>query len=148
MDPQGTGTLVCGYGQKYATGQRVTFPAIAGHRDANYTDCPGGRLYVQLPNVRKVVARTGQPKIYGFIVEDPAISPNGDGVSERATIGFTLSQLATWRLEITEQRRQAGAQPERRGHGRRDHVVRQGRRRQAAAGRPVLAAGRCDERRR
>jgi flagellar hook assembly protein FlgD len=100
VDPQGTGTLVCGYGQKYATGQRVTFPAIAGHRDANYTDCPGGRLYVQLPNVRKVVARTGQPKIYGFIVEDPAISPNGDGVSERATIGFTLSQLATWRLEI------------------------------------------------
>ena len=102
VDPQGTGTLVCGYGQKFATGQHVTFPAIAGHRDANYTDCPGGRLYVQLPNVRKVVARTGQPKIYGFIVEDPAISPNGDGVRDRATIGFTLSQTATWRLEIRD----------------------------------------------
>lgn len=102
VDPQGTGTLVCGYGQKYATGQRVKFPAIAGHRDANYTDCPGGRLYVQLPSIRKVVARTGQPKIYGFIVEDPAISPNGDGVRDRATIGFTLSQTATWRLEIRD----------------------------------------------
>ena len=33
VDPQGTGTLVCGYGQKFATGQRVTFPAIAGHRE-------------------------------------------------------------------------------------------------------------------
>jgi flagellar hook assembly protein FlgD len=100
VDPLGTGTLVCGYGQKFRTGQNVTFPAIAGHRDANYTDCPGGRLYSQLPNVRKVVARTGQPKIYGFIVQDPAISPNDDGVNERTTIGFTVSQTATWRLDI------------------------------------------------
>ena len=102
VDPQGTGTLVCGYGQKFATGRRVTFPAIAGHRDANFTDCPGGKLYAQLPNIRKVVARRGQPKIYGFIVEDPAISPNGDGVRDRATIGFTISQTATWRLDIRD----------------------------------------------
>ena len=100
VDPQGTATLVCGYGQKYATGQRVKFPAIAGHRDANYTDCPGGRLYAQLPNVRKVVARTGQPKIYGFIAGDPSISPNGDGVQDKVTIGFTVSQQATWKVEI------------------------------------------------
>jgi len=100
VDPMGTGTLVCGYGQKFGTGQHVTFPAIAGHRDANYTDCPGGKLYAQLPNIRRVVARTGQPKIYGFMVEDPAISPNGDGVQDSASIGFTVSQTAAWRLEI------------------------------------------------
>ena len=100
VDPLGTGTLVCGYGQKFRTGQRVTFPAIAGHRDANFTDCPGGRLFAQLPSVRKVAALRGQPKIYGFIAEDPAISPNGDGVRDRATIGFTVSQAAGWRLEI------------------------------------------------
>ena len=126
LDPQGTGTLVCGYGQKSATGQHVKFPAIAGHRDANFTDCPGGRLYAQLPNIRKVVARTGQPKIYGFIVEDPAISPDGDGVNDLSTIGFTLSQTATWRLEIRDAAGQSGAQPERRGQGRRDHVGRPG----------------------
>ena len=80
----------------------MTFPAIAGHRDANYTDCPGGRLYAQLPNVRKVVARTGQPKIYGFIVGDPSISPNGDGVRDETTIGFTISQTATWTVEIRD----------------------------------------------
>ncbi len=80
----------------------MTFPAIAGHRDANYTDCPGGKLYAQLPNIRKVVARTGQPKIYGFVVEDPAISPNGDKVQDSATIGFTVSQTATWSLEIRD----------------------------------------------
>ena len=62
MDPLGTGTLVCGYGEKYSTGQHVTFPAIAGHRDANYTDCPGNQLYAQLPDVRKVVAAPGSPR--------------------------------------------------------------------------------------
>ena len=101
VDPQGTGTLVCGYGQKSPVSMSRSRPSpdVGG---ANFTDCPGGRLYAQLPNVRKVVARTGQPKIYGFIVEDPAISPNGDGVSDRATIGFTLSETATWRLEIRD----------------------------------------------
>ena len=102
VDPQGTGTLVCGYGQKFATGQRVTFRAIAGHRDANYTDCPGGRLYAQLPNVRTVVARTGQPKIYGFAVGDQLFSPNGDGVRDKTTVGFTISQTATWTVEIRD----------------------------------------------
>ena len=102
IDPLGKGTLTCAYGQKYRTGQRVAFPAIAGHRDANYTDCPGNRLYAQLPEVRKVVARTGQPKIYGFIVGHPAISPNGDGVRDSTTIGFTVSQLATWTVEIRD----------------------------------------------
>ncbi|HEX5641672.1 MAG TPA: FlgD immunoglobulin-like domain containing protein [Thermoleophilia bacterium] len=102
IDPLGTGTLRCAYGQKYATGQRVTFPAIAGHRDANYTDCPGGRLYAQLPTVRRVVARTGQPKIYGFIVADPSISPNGDGVRDRTTVGFTVSQSASWTVTIRD----------------------------------------------
>ncbi len=102
VDPLGTGTLVCGYGEKYATGQHVTLPAIAGHRDANYTDCPGNRLYAQLPNVRKVVARTGQPKIYGLMPDDPAISPNGDGVNDEVTVGFTISQQATWTLEIRD----------------------------------------------
>ena len=102
VDPQGKGVLICGYGQKYGTGERVTFPAIAGHRDANYTDCPGGRLYAQLPNVRKVVANTGHPKIYGFIVGDPSISPDGDGVRDETTIGFTISQTATWTVEISD----------------------------------------------
>ncbi len=95
-------TLVCGYGQKYATGQQVRFPAIAGHRDANYTDCPGGRLYAQLPNIRKVVARTGQPKIYGFIAGAPAISPNGDGVRDRVTSGSPSRRPAAWTLEIRD----------------------------------------------
>ena len=102
IDPEGSATLVCGYGEKFRTGQKVQFPAIAGHRDANFTDCPGGQLYSRLPAVRRVVGRTGQPKIYGFVVEDPWISPDGDGVSDKASIAFTLSQKAQWKLTIKD----------------------------------------------
>ena len=146
VDPLGTGTLVCGYGEKYSTGQHVTFPAIAGHRDANYTDCPGNRLYAQLPNIRKVVARTGQPKIYGLMPDDSAISPNGDGVNDKMTIGFTISQEATWTLQIRDDGRATGASRRRRGHGDRGHMGRPGRQRQAPARRRVHAAGRRDQR--
>ena len=52
--------------------------------------------------MRKVVANTGHPKIYGFIVGDPSISPDGDGVRDETTIGFTISQTATWTVEIRD----------------------------------------------
>ena len=96
VDPKGRATLVCGYGEKYATGQSVTFPVIAGHRDANYTDCPGGKLYAQLPAIRKAVAAIGLPKIYGFDVTGVYFSPNGDGVRDKAEVGFTVSEAAGW----------------------------------------------------
>ena len=131
VDPLGTGTLICGYGQKFATGQHVTFPAIAGHRDANYTDCPGGKLYAQLPNIRKVVARTGQPKIYGFIVEDPGDQPQrrrGPGPRHHRVHRLPDGLLAP---RDPQRRRGAGASPHRRRHGGRDHLGRPGRRRRA-----------------
>jgi len=100
VDPQGRATLVCGYGQKYATGQSVAFPVIAGHRDANYTDCPGGKLYTQLPAIRKAVAAMGQPKIYGFNVAGAYFSPDGDGVRDKAEVDFTVSEAADWSIEF------------------------------------------------
>ncbi len=102
VDPLGTGTLTCGYGQKFKTGERVAFPAIAGHRDANFTDCPGKTLYVQLPAIRQVVASIGQPKIYAPTVSDLAISPNGDGVQDQTTVAFTTSEAADWAISIRD----------------------------------------------
>jgi hypothetical protein len=37
-------------------GALVRFPRIAGHRDADFTDCPGAALYAQLPRIRRAVA--------------------------------------------------------------------------------------------
>jgi N-acetylmuramoyl-L-alanine amidase len=37
-------------------GTQRTFPNIAGHRDVNATECPGGTFYATLPTVRSAVA--------------------------------------------------------------------------------------------
>jgi hypothetical protein len=41
---------------RYAAGRIVTFQRIAGHRDADATECPGGALFAQLPQIRERAA--------------------------------------------------------------------------------------------
>ncbi len=101
VDPLGSATLTCAYGEKYSTGESVRFDAISGHRDANYTDCPGNRLYPLLPAVREAVAAMGQPKIYDVrLAGEPYLSPDGDGVRDGVTLGCRLSEPAEWKLEV------------------------------------------------
>jgi hypothetical protein len=102
VDPLGKATLVCGYGQKFATGERVSFNAIAGHRDANFTACPGDRLYALLPALRRAVSKIGLPKIYDFAVAPEAISPDGDGVQDKTAMQFTVSEAADWHVEVRD----------------------------------------------
>ncbi|MGH3361147.1 MAG: N-acetylmuramoyl-L-alanine amidase [Nocardioides sp.] len=42
---------------RYRDGERVRLPAIDGHRDTNYTACPGQRLYGNLPEIRERTQR-------------------------------------------------------------------------------------------
>lgn len=102
VDPLGKATMTCGAGEKFSTGQHVVFDAISGHRDACFTDCPGTKLYKLLPTIRRIVAATGLPKIYGLQVSHSVISPNGDGRSDSATIGFTMSSdVTSWAIDVT-----------------------------------------------
>ncbi|MGH2687562.1 MAG: peptidoglycan recognition protein family protein, partial [Actinomycetota bacterium] len=56
IDPLGAATYV-----NPSTGQKATFPNIAGHRDADATACPGQVLYAKLPDIRVLVeARISQ----------------------------------------------------------------------------------------
>src|SRR5205814_7670812 len=49
VDPAGQAVLTSSdSGSRYQAGTPVGFNAISGHRDANYTDCPGNGLYNQL----------------------------------------------------------------------------------------------------
>jgi flagellar hook assembly protein FlgD len=102
IDPLGRATLTCGYGEKFSTGEKVEFAAISGHRDANYTECPGNKLYPLLAGIRKTVDVTGQPKIYGAVVDELSISPGGDGVRDGATLTARLSDQADWKLEVRD----------------------------------------------
>lgn len=52
---------------RYRPGDNVRLPRIAGHRDLNATECPGGQLYRRLPGLRRLIARlaAGQPRAKG-----------------------------------------------------------------------------------
>ena len=52
--PDGKVVYVSGGSNKYAKGRPVTLFRISGHRDAGLTDCPGGALYRQLPQIRAI----------------------------------------------------------------------------------------------
>ena len=53
----GKATLVSAGGgtNRYRAGTRVEFNRISGHRNGNLTECPGNRLYEQLPRLRRAV---------------------------------------------------------------------------------------------
>ncbi|MFI8006787.1 N-acetylmuramoyl-L-alanine amidase [Streptomyces sp. NPDC086010] len=61
-DPAGDTTLVAGATQKnyagkdFVAGQSYTFGRISGHRDGFNTECPGMKLYPQLPAIRTLAA--------------------------------------------------------------------------------------------
>jgi hypothetical protein len=58
---------------KYPARARVSLPRIAGHRDADSTECPGDALYGQLPAVRHAVsALSGRPVVATLLEQAPA----------------------------------------------------------------------------
>jgi uncharacterized protein with LGFP repeats len=58
INPLGYVTAVAGSfaGARWPAGTVVALPTIIGHRDVDFTDCPGAGVYVGLPGVRADVA--------------------------------------------------------------------------------------------
>lgn len=103
LDPKGTAQLTCGLADRYKVGDTVTFPVIAGHRDANRTECPGDRLYALLPAVRSHVAeRMAPPVVATVAAARTVISPNGDGTADGVALSGSLSRPADWRLVVRD----------------------------------------------
>ena len=101
LDPKGTAKLICGATQKFNSGAEVPFPVVAGHRDANYTECPGARLYTLLPAIRTNVARrVGTAVTASLNADTPLISPNGDGVLDKVRLDVRLSTAVDWRITL------------------------------------------------
>ncbi|HJW76695.1 MAG TPA: FlgD immunoglobulin-like domain containing protein [Thermoleophilia bacterium] len=98
VDPLGRARMTCAVSDRYTAGQVVTFRTIAGHRDANYTTCPGDPFYALLPEIRAAVAQTGQPKIYAPSSSRTALSPDGNGVGDTVTLQAVLSEPADWTI--------------------------------------------------
>jgi hypothetical protein len=64
IDPLATLTWLSGGNPRFGSGVPVILRAISGHRDTNFTDCPGNAFYAQLPQIAKDVAALGAPKLY------------------------------------------------------------------------------------
>jgi len=102
VNPLGKATMTCAVSGRYSAGQTVTLPVIAGHREANYTACPGNAFYAILPEIRAAVAQRGQPKIYAPSSSATALSPDGDGVGDSVTLSGVLSETARWTVEVKD----------------------------------------------
>jgi hypothetical protein len=69
------------------SGTQKTFPNIAGHRDVNATDCPGGVFYSTLPSLRQTVAGRIAPAP-GFSL---SVSPTSMTVVRGGSASYTVS---------------------------------------------------------
>ena len=92
VDPLSMVSRISGGGPKFPRGVPVLLRAISGHRDVNFTDCPGNALYAQLPQIARDVAALGGPKIYA-----PAVSYPGE-----SQVRFTarLSVAQPWTVTV------------------------------------------------
>jgi hypothetical protein len=77
--PQSSVTVRSGGGSlnRYPAGANVTFNAIAGHRDADKTACPGDGLYGQLPRLRGMVSGDTRPPTSISLAADHRNIPYG-----------------------------------------------------------------------
>ncbi len=64
VDPLSTLMWRSGGNPEYRLGRAVKLRAISGHRDTGPTSCPGAALYSRLPDIARMVAATGLPKLY------------------------------------------------------------------------------------
>jgi hypothetical protein len=74
VDPLSVVSRISGGSPKFPRGVPVLVRAISGHRDVNFTDCPGNALYAELPQIARDVAALGGPKIYAPVVSRPGES--------------------------------------------------------------------------
>jgi hypothetical protein len=93
IDPLSTLSFPSGGNLRFPAGVPVFLRAISGHRDTGFTDCPGDRLYAQLPSVARAVSATGLPKLYA-----PAAKGQVPG---RVRFTARLSDALPWTVTVS-----------------------------------------------
>ena len=101
LNPLGTARVRCSTAEMYKAGQWVDVPVIVGHRQVNYTACPGNVLFGLLPAIRTAVAGIGDPKIYTPTATPAAFSPNGDGARDTDKLRAALSGSDDWTISLS-----------------------------------------------
>ena len=82
VDPSGA------FFSRYSPGRRVLLPRIAGHRDADTTDCPGEQLYARLPAIRRrAKALAGEPAVLTLTSSSADVPLAAPSVTLTGTLG-------------------------------------------------------------
>lgn len=126
----------------------VTLPRVAGHRDADATDCPGNVLYGELPAIRRSTATlagtparatielASQTLLAGRLVrldgspiagapvqvQQRSVSDRGQAVQERTLASVVTDAEGNWSLPVGIVHPQA-LHPRYTGHGKHRHAV-------------------------
>jgi hypothetical protein len=92
-------TSAGGSTNRFPAGTSTTMNRISGHRDGNNTECPGGALYAQLPELRRLVGDqepappTSEPPPAGKVSTRVVLTPPATVVVPRAAA--VAGRLAT-----------------------------------------------------
>jgi hypothetical protein len=82
---------------KYASGSIVTLPRVIGHRDVDFTACPGNLLYPQLAAIRSRAAATASGLgATAAWFQEPTATSNADGRLEVFTASGSGEVFHTW----------------------------------------------------
>lgn len=94
--------MTSGGSSKLKRGQTVWMNRISGHRDAQSTDCPGSRMYSQLPRMRETVTQWGAPKF--FMNSTPRVlRADGDGADEGPVdVPVWYSANLNWKIDFAD----------------------------------------------
>ena len=102
VNPVGTSQLrSAGFaGSPFPEGQIVTFPNIIGHRDADYTACPGQYLYGELDAIRARVMDLTQA---GLVHPGVETTPRWPGTNGSVHVTSDLLYGGDWIVEVRQQ---------------------------------------------
>ena len=102
LDPRATTSMKAASfsGSRYAAGTTHTFNVISGHRDADYTTCPGSAAYSKLSSIR-----TATTALIGAGFVAPSVSPRSvkmltSGAAFQVKSGVLGDQ--SWTLTVTD----------------------------------------------
>jgi len=94
VDPLSTLTWLSGGNPRFPAGVPVFLRAVSGHRDTNFTDCPGDALYSELPQIAKDVASLGAPKVYAPLA--------GGKLGGPVRFSARLTSALPWSVTVTD----------------------------------------------
>jgi flagellar hook assembly protein FlgD len=92
VDPAIPSLVRSGGNPRFSMGTPVALRGVSGHRDADFTACPGDSLYSRLGAIVEVAATTGLPKLYEPFVRG--------AIGKTVRVSARLSQPLEWTVTV------------------------------------------------